>query len=55
LIQDEGIGRTLLILWNTVKNPAAFKQVWKLWRIFRQYETNLGAVMLVAEKGQLLS
>jgi len=51
LIQDEGIGRTLLILWNTVKNPAAFKRVWKMWRIFRQYETNLGAVMLVAEKG----
>ena len=51
MIQDEGVGGTMRIVWNILRNPAARKRVLAMRRIFRQYEAHLGAVMLVAEKG----
>lgn len=50
MIQDEGLGGTLRIAWNILRNPAARKRVLAMRRVFRQYEKHLGAVMLVVEK-----
>lgn len=51
MAQDEVAAGTLRILWNIIRNPAARKRVMAMRRVFRQYEDNLGAMMIVAVKG----
>lgn len=50
LIQDEGIGGTLRIAWNTLTDPVALKRVLAMRRVFMRYEAQLGAMTLVARK-----
>lgn len=51
MIQDEGLDGALRIAMNIIKTPAARKRVLAMRRVFRQYQSNLGAVMIVATKG----
>jgi ubiquinone/menaquinone biosynthesis C-methylase UbiE len=51
MIQDEGIAGTFRIAFNILRSPAARKRVLTMRRVFRKYEGQLSAVMLVAEKG----
>lgn len=52
LIQDEGISGTIRLIWNIIRKPPARKRILAMRQVFQQYEKNLAAVMLVAEKGQ---
>ncbi len=50
IINDEGLFRTLRFLFNVLRTPKARKRVLEMRAIFRRYEANLRAVMIVAEK-----
>ncbi len=50
VIADEGILGTLRIGFNCMTRAGAFKRVLSMYRIFRKYESNLGAVSIIAEK-----
>lgn len=50
LIQDEGLGGTLRLIWNTLREPAALRRVWTMRQTFLRHERRLGAVSIVARK-----
>ena len=50
IIQDEGWGRSLQIMYNIWRNPVARKRVLAMRRVFHQYRDHLAAVMMVATK-----
>jgi SAM-dependent methyltransferase len=50
MLQDEGLGRALRIVFNLVRNGAARKRVVAMRQVFRKHQANLGAITLVAVK-----
>ena len=54
LIQDEGLPRTLKILWNALRDPVARARMLAMRRTFRRHEQHIAAVVLVAEKSPLV-
>ena len=50
MIRNEGLAGVARIAWNVLRNPAARQRVQAMRRVFRQYDQNLAALMLVAEK-----
>lgn len=53
IIQDEGLGRSLRIMYNVWRHPVARKRVLAMRRVFHQYRDYLAAVMMVATKRQV--
>jgi ubiquinone/menaquinone biosynthesis C-methylase UbiE len=51
MIQNEGLAGMARIAWNVLRNRAARQRIHAMRRAFRQYDRNLAAIMLVAEKG----
>lgn len=51
IIRNEGLAGMGRIAWNVLRNPAARQRVLAMRRVFRQYDQNLSALVLVAEKG----
>lgn len=51
MIRNEGLAGMARIAWNVLRNPAARQRIHAMRRVFRQYDRNLAALMLVAEKG----
>jgi hypothetical protein len=49
-VRDEGITGTVRFLARTVRQPVALQRLSVIWRVFRRYRHNLGAVALVARK-----
>ncbi|MCZ7625124.1 MAG: SAM-dependent methyltransferase [Candidatus Methylomirabilota bacterium] len=50
MIRNEGVAGMARIAWNVLRNPAARQRIHAMRRVFRQYDRNLAALMLVAEK-----
>ncbi len=50
IIQDEGFGRAIRILFNVLRTPPARKRILAMRSIFRKYRAHLGAITLVARK-----
>jgi SAM-dependent methyltransferase len=50
MFQDEGLWRTVRVAFNMLRNGQARNRVLAMRRVFKQYEHNLGAIMLVATK-----
>ncbi|RKU20453.1 SAM-dependent methyltransferase [Candidatus Poribacteria bacterium] len=50
LIQDEGLWGALRFAWNVLRNSEARHRVKTMRKVFRKYEENLAAVMLVGIK-----
>lgn len=50
LLQDEGLAGTARIVGNILRNPAARQRVLAMRQVFRRYEKNMAALMLVVEK-----
>lgn len=50
LIQDEGIVRTLRFLANTAINGVARRRVLEMAKVFRRYQPQLGAIVIVAHR-----
>lgn len=50
LIHDEGFFRACRFAWNIWRTPVARHRVVRMRRVFRRYQKNLHAVMLVARK-----
>ena len=51
MIRNEGLSGMARSTWNVLRNPAARQRVLAMRRVFRQYDQNLSALVLVAEKG----
>ncbi|PWB80677.1 MAG: SAM-dependent methyltransferase [Candidatus Methylomirabilota bacterium] len=51
MIRNEGVAGMARIAWNVLQNPAARRRIHAMRGVFRQYDHNLSALMLVAEKG----
>ncbi len=49
-IQDEGLGRALLFVFNLLRKPEARRRVFAMRRMFRKHRKHLAAVTLVAVK-----
>ncbi len=52
MLQDEGLGRTLRIAWNILRNPAARRRVQAMRQVFRKHQAHLSAIALVALKSE---
>jgi len=50
VLHDEGLAGTARLIARTVREPAVLKRMSSIWRVFRRYRKNLGAVALVARK-----
>ncbi|MCS6880288.1 MAG: class I SAM-dependent methyltransferase [Oscillochloridaceae bacterium] len=50
LIQDEGLGRALRIVFNILRTPPARKRVLAMRRVFRTHQAHLTAIALIAVK-----
>lgn len=50
IIDDEGFFRTLKIAFNVLTHPKERKTILNMRKIFRQYQDNLNAVSIIAEK-----
>ncbi len=50
IIRDEGLGRAIRFAWNLLTTPDARRRVFEMRRIFRKYDSNMSAIMLIGEK-----
>ncbi|MCC6177568.1 MAG: methyltransferase domain-containing protein [Chloroflexi bacterium] len=50
LLQDEGLGRALTVVFNILRDPVARRRIWAMRRAFHTYREHLGAIMLVAAR-----
>lgn len=50
MIQDEGLGRVLKIMFNILRDPAARKRVLGMRAVFNKYSNDIAAISLVAIK-----
>ncbi len=50
LLSDEGVKGTLRFIWNIVRDRDSRERVLMMRRIFRRYESNLAAVMMICVK-----
>lgn len=50
IVKDEGILRTLKILFNILTHPKERKRIMAMRRVFRKYQPHLNAISIVAEK-----
>jgi SAM-dependent methyltransferase len=54
MLQDEGLGRTLRIVFNILRTPQARQRVLTMRRVFHAYQDHLIAVSLVAVKPEVV-
>lgn len=52
MLKDEGLKRTLRIAWNLMRDSDARKRVATMRGVFRRYQSNIKAVMMVATKSK---
>lgn len=50
VLQDEGVLRTLKIIFNVLTHPSARKRIVAMRRVFRQHQSHLQAVAIIAQK-----
>ncbi|MGI9527905.1 MAG: class I SAM-dependent methyltransferase [Weeksellaceae bacterium] len=50
MLDDEGIFRTLKIIFNVLTTPQARKRIFAMRKVFRKYEKNLDAIAIIAKK-----
>ncbi|HEY9857354.1 MAG TPA: methyltransferase domain-containing protein [Stenomitos sp.] len=50
VLQDEGLGGSLRIVWNTLRDRQARRRVLEMRSVFRRHATRMGAVAIVARK-----
>ena len=50
LLSDEGVKGTLRFIWNIVRDRESRKRVLMMRRVFRRYQSKLGAVMMICVK-----
>ncbi len=50
MVQDEGLGRALRILFNILRTPAARRRILAMRKVFHTHADNLAAIALVAVK-----
>lgn len=50
LLSDEGVKGTLGFIWNMVRDRESRERVLMMRRVFRRYQSNLAAVMLICIK-----
>lgn len=50
MMDDEGIFRTMKIVFNILKHPDAKKRILKMRSIFKKYENQMTAFAIIAEK-----
>jgi hypothetical protein len=55
LLRDEGFARTIRFVFNLLRDGAARKRVLEMRRIFRKYNSHLGAIAIVAVKPEYAS
>ena len=48
IVQDEGLGRALMVAFNVLRDPIARRRVRAMRSAFRKYRQHLGAITLVA-------
>jgi hypothetical protein len=54
MLQDEGLGRTLRIVFNILRTPQARQRILTMRRVFRAYQDHLMAISLVAVKPEVV-
>jgi hypothetical protein len=52
LLSDEGVKGTLRFIWNILRDPESRERVLMMRRVFRRYQSNLAAVMMICVKRQ---
>ncbi len=50
MIDDEGLFNTLKIAFNILRNRKAFRRILEMQRVFRKYQQDMNAIMMVAQK-----
>lgn len=50
VLQDEGVLRTLKIIFNVLTHPSARKRIVAMRRVFRQHQSHLQAIAIIAQK-----
>lgn len=50
IIDDEGFFRSLKIGFNILTHPKARKRILEMRKVFKKYQTNINAVVIIAEK-----
>ena len=50
LLSDEGVKGTLRFIWNIVRDRESRERMLMMRKVFRRYESNLAAVMLICVK-----
>ena len=50
MINDEGLFRTLKIGFNIITHPEAKKRIFSMRKVFEQYESQMAAYAIIAEK-----
>ena len=50
LLSDEGVKGTLRFIWNILRDPESRERVLMMRRVFRRYQSNLAAVMMICVK-----
>jgi hypothetical protein len=50
-VSDEGVGGTAAFLGRAITHPEVLPRLATIWRVFRRYRDNLGAITLVADRG----
>jgi hypothetical protein len=50
LLSDEGVKGTLRFVWNIVRDRGARERVLKMRKVFRRYQRNLAAIMMICVK-----
>ncbi|MGV9014060.1 MAG: methyltransferase domain-containing protein [Flavobacteriales bacterium] len=51
IVDDEGFLRTMKIAFNILTHPKARKRILAMRKVFRQYESSMSAIAIVARKG----
>lgn len=54
MLQDEGLGRTLRIVFNILRTPQARQRVLAMRRVFHAYQDHLMAITLIAVKPEVV-
>lgn len=50
MVDDEGLLNTLKIAFNILRNRKAFRRILEMQRVFRKYQQDMNAIMMVAQK-----
>jgi predicted O-methyltransferase YrrM len=50
VLRDEGIGGTVKMAWNMVRNPVIRDRIWQMQRVFSRYRQELGYIVAIAHR-----